>query len=124
MTTLIPIAQGAIENLRKVIQWKPDKALPHLEKRIAQGHLSKDSTLNDYETIIQNVINNLDAEVYIYVFSGHYYPTIIAPFKKERWLVMTDENGILETAFPPDDSENYLASPNFNYLGRLEEVLL
>ncbi len=32
-------------------------------------------------------------------------------------------DGILETAFPHEDPNNYLSNPNFIYLGILEELL-
>lgn len=31
-------------------------------------------------------------------------------------------DGVLETAFPPDDPEGYLADPAFIYLGSVKEL--
>jgi hypothetical protein len=32
-------------------------------------------------------------------------------------------DGILETAFPPENPSNYLSNTNFKYIGVLEELL-
>ena len=38
--------------MRIAIQWKPQKAYPHLMKRIRLGHLPENATMGDYEAII------------------------------------------------------------------------
>jgi hypothetical protein len=37
-------------------------------------------------------------------------------------LVIFGEDGVLETAFPPDDFTDYLTKRGFVRLGRMEEV--
>ncbi len=61
--------------------------------------------------------------VYLSIFTPMLYLTLVTNTGAQRWLVMTDDNGILETAFPPDDPATYLASPQFTYLGTIKEVL-
>jgi hypothetical protein len=39
-----------------------------------------------------------------------------------RWLVMVGLDSVMETAFPPEDPETYLANLRFQRLGTLEEL--
>ena len=50
------------------------------------------------------------------------YPTLMAEVSGEYWLVMIGLDGVMETAFPPDDPEDYLADPAFIYVGVMEEL--
>jgi hypothetical protein len=38
------------------------------------------------------------------------------------WLVIFDRDGILETAFPPDDLVTYLEKRGFVLLGKMQEI--
>ena len=113
----------AILQLQKYIQWKPQKANPHLAKRIRLGHLPKSSTMNEYQELIHQVITDVKAKVYVYVYGTTIYPTITSVIQDKLWLVMLGIDGILETAFPPEDPSSYLGSPNFIYLETLENLL-
>ncbi len=50
------------------------------------------------------------------------YPTVVAEVEGARWLVMVGLDSIMETAFPPEDPETYLANLRFQRLGTLEEL--
>jgi hypothetical protein len=113
---------AAIRELRAEIRWKPDKAALHLTKRIRLGHLPSDATLDQYEAIIAAVVRNPEAQLYIFVYGKIVYPTIVALVDNKLWLVMMGINGVLETAFPPDDPESYLADSSFVYLGLLSDL--
>ncbi len=113
----------AILRCQNHIQWKPKKANPHLAKRIRLGHLPENSTIAEYQELISQVITDSKAKVYIYLYGSTVYPTITSIIKEKLWLVMIGIDGILETAFPPEDPNNYLSNPNFIYLGILEELL-
>ena len=76
----------------------------------------------EYEGIIIRVINTPTAEVFVYRWGETVYPTIVAEVEGARWLVMVDLDGIMETAFPPEDPETYLANLRFQRLGTLEEL--
>lgn len=123
METFLELVRNAIHHLRDEIIWKPGKASPHLQKRILRGHLPEDATLMDYEAIIEQISHRPDAKVFVYRFGEHLYPTILATLEDTPWIVMMDENGILETSFPPDDPITYFNNSSFTYLGTLEEVL-
>jgi hypothetical protein len=112
----------AIGKVRKVIIWKPGKADNHLVKRIRLGHLPGDATLEQYNTIITFVVNSPDARVYGYIYGEKIYPTLVANVENRLWLVMIGLDGVLETAFPPDDPEGYLSNSNFGYLGSVKEL--
>ncbi len=112
----------AIGKVRKVIIWKPGKADSHLVKRIRLGHLPDDATLEQYNTIITFVVNSPDANVYGYIYGEKIYPTLVANVENRLWLVMIGLDGVLETAFPPDDPEGYLSNSKFGYLGSVKEL--
>lgn len=112
----------AIRRLRGGLRWRPEKDTQHLAKRIALGHLPVGTTLAEYEAIIIRVINTLTAEVFVYHWGESSYPTVVVEVEGARWLVMVDLDGIVETAFPPEDPETYLANLRFQRLGTLEEL--
>lgn len=112
----------AIKRVRKEIIWKPGKADSHLAKRICLGHLSDDAALEQYNAIVTSVVSSTDANVYLYVYGERIYPTLIANVENKIWLVMIGLDGVLETAFPPDDLENYLANSAFVYLGLVKDL--
>ena len=112
----------AIRRLREGVRWRPGKNVQHLSKRIELGHLPVGSTLPEYEAIITRVINTSTAEVFTYRWGETLYPTVVAEVEGIRWLVMLDLDGIMETAFPPEAPEAYLAKLRFQRLGILEEL--
>lgn len=112
----------AIRRLRERVRWKPGKNSQHLAKRIDLGHLPVGATLAEYEALIMRVVRTSTAEVFVYRWGTTIYPTIIAEVETVRWLVMVGLDGVMETAFPPEDPEIYLANPWFQRLGTLEEL--
>ena len=50
------------------------------------------------------------------------YPTVVAEMEGVRWLVMMGLDGLMETAFPPEEPETYLANRRFQQMGTLEEL--
>ena len=112
----------AICRLRERVRWRPGKDTQHLAKRIELGHLSVGTTLAGYEAIIIRVINTSTAEVFAYRWGETSYPTVVAEVEGVRWLVMVGLDSVMETAFPPEDPEIYLANPRFQPMGTLEEL--
>ncbi|NES97310.1 MAG: hypothetical protein F6K32_19225 [Desertifilum sp. SIO1I2] len=119
--TKIAIIQ-AIEGIRKQVTWKPQKSIPHLQKRINLGHLPQEATLAQYNAIITAIVTSRDAKVYIYMHETIIYPTLVAIIENKVWLVMIGLDGVLETAFPPDNPERYLSQPQFFYWGSVQEL--
>lgn len=113
----------AILKAQTNIQWKPRKAIPHLNKRIHLGHLPENTTIVIYEELIIQVLSDAKAKIYVYSYESKVYPTITSIIKEKLWLVMIGIDGILETAFPPENPSNYLSNTNFIYIGILEELL-
>jgi hypothetical protein len=113
---------NAIRRLRGRVRWRPGKNNQHLAKRIELGHLPVGTTLAEYEAIIIRVIRTSTAEVFVYRWGDALYPTIVAEVDRVRWLVMVSLDSVMETAFPPEDPEIYLANPRFQRLGTLEEL--
>ena len=118
------LALEAVREIRKRIMWKPGRDAEHLAKRIRLEHLPPGATMTEYEAIILAVVNDPKAEVYAFVPAGtaDLHPTFVAEVGGERWLVASDQDGTIRTAFPPDDPDGHLADPQFIYLGTLEEM--
>jgi hypothetical protein len=85
--------------------------------------LEGETTLAEYEAIITTVLFHPDAVVYVYRYGVTDYPTVVAPCGGQLWLVMVGPEGVMETAFPPDDTETYFSDPRYIFVGKLEELL-
>lgn len=114
---------STINQLRAEIRWKPQSALRHLQKRRMRGHLPPTATLADYEAIIHAVLQDQNAEVYLYWYNQAAYVTVVAAIGKQRWLVMATDAGVLESAFVVERPEHYLKQPGFEYMGTMDEVM-
>ncbi len=115
--------RSAIQRLRLQIEWKPGKDRKHLETRIGYGHLSQTATLEEYESIIAAIVGDQAASVYAYIWPTAIYATVVGIHRAEYWLVMFSIDGIMETAFPPTDIDEYLSDSRFQYLGTVQELL-
>lgn len=103
-------------------QWKPGKDISHLKKRIARQELAMETTLEDYNLIIVNIIHSFDNHVYIYFlesFNQRYFV-----FRADHWIVIIGEDLIMETAMISSNPDRYLANEKgYTYLGTIKEVL-
>lgn len=116
-------AASALAAVRKEVRWKPGKDVRHLEKRKALGHLPQGSSLKDYNSLIGELTGKEENLVYLYEFSGTRYYAVRGELRGAEWLVILDRDGLIETAFPPDDIESYLEKRGFHPLGKIGEVL-
>jgi hypothetical protein len=112
----------AIRRLREGVHWRPGKDVQHLAKRIELGHLPVETTVTAYEALILCVVRTPTAMVFTYRRGETLYPTVVAEVEGVRWLVMMGLDGLMETAFPPEEPETYLANPRFQQMGTLEEL--
>lgn len=87
-------------------KWKSDKLLQkHVNKRIKKGHIPENWTAADYNNKIKQVLQSDNLEVYKYThneFIGEAFDQAYNIYGDGDWIVMVGENGIMETAFPPD----------------------
>lgn len=113
----------AVQKLRKKVQWKPGKDAVHLKKRQGMQHLSSSATLVDYEKIVYTLIRAEENTLYLYDFRGTHYYAARGFTQNREWLVIFGQGGVMETAFPPEDTDDYLERRGFVFLGRLGEVL-
>lgn len=113
----------ALRAIRSKVYWKPGKDVVHLQKRQSMKHLSVSASLSDYEQMIFDIVRNGQNIVYLYDFSGMYYYAVRGFWTDNEWLVLFGGGGIMETAFPPENMDEYLESRGFVLLGRVEEVL-
>lgn len=121
LTSLQQQVTSALQQMLMQIRWKPNKAQSHLEKRIRLAHLPPATSLAAYEAIIAAVLRDPEAIVYVFQYNNIFYPTIVAPYQERVWLVMFGMNGVMETAFPPDDPVAYLEDPKYHLLGPIQE---
>jgi|SRR3989442_1659151 len=117
----VPVIE-ALRQLRVQVRWRPGKALQHLAKRVALGQLPLAATMAAYEALIQAVVQTPTAEVWVYSWGETAYPTVVTEVDGVQWLVMLGLDGVMETAFPPEDPVTYLGDPRFTRLGTLEEL--
>ena len=115
------VAAQAIDRSRQV-RWKPDKGQAHLLKRKALRHLPETATLEDYERLIRELLEAPANRVYHYPAGGEDFYAVAGEVEGISWLVIFSHDGILETAFPPDDLNDYLTRRGFRGLGQVEEI--
>jgi hypothetical protein len=113
----------AIRKIRARVEWKPGKGDVHLEKRRTLGHLSTTATLAEYDALIQTVVGYPQARVFIYRVSESVYVAVRGIVSGRSWLIIFSLTGLMETAFPPDDIDAYVAQPGFTEIGTVEEFL-
>jgi hypothetical protein len=117
-----PQILDAIKIVRSQVRWKHNSAVRHLRKRKQRGHLPPPATLEDYEHIIQSVVQDKTGRVYRYWYNGIPYVTVVATVDTRQWLVMFAYDGVLESAFVIERPERYLSKPGFEWIGSLNEV--
>lgn len=116
-------AASGINVIRKEVRWKPKKDKEHLEKRKARGHLSEDTSLKDYNSLINGLALNDENDVYLYKFVLDKYYVIRGKIGNLEWVVIFSKDGVVETAFPPDDIKSYIKKRGFIYIGKVGEIL-
>ena len=59
-----------------------------------------------------------------YQVGEHSYYAVRGKVEEREWLVIFDAQGVLETAFPPNDIDDHLNRQGFEYVGTVGEILL
>jgi len=113
----------ALLAIQAQVRWKPGKDIQHLEKRQRMGHLPSHYSLDDYNNLIRVIVRNGQNLVYWYEFAGERYYAVRGTSGGKEWLVIFSRKGIMETAFVPEEMDQYLARRGFVLVGRIEEVL-
>jgi hypothetical protein len=116
-------AAATLKVLRRRVRWKPGKAAAHLEKRKAMGHLSAESSVEEYNGLIQALVREAEPRVYLYRFGSERYYAVRGTARGIEWLVISTRKGVVETAFPPDVVDDYLNKRGFILIGTIREVL-
>ena len=116
-------ATAALKALRQRIRWKPGKAAAHLEKRKALGHLPAESSVEEYNRLIQTLVREAEHQVYLYRFGSERYYAVKGTAGRTEWLVIATKEGVIETAFPLGDMEDYLRKRGFALIGTIREML-
>lgn len=82
-------------------------------------------SMADYEAIIASILHDMSADVSVYLWrSDAIYPTVVPNHETGLWVVMFGLDGIMETAFPLTDPEQYLSDSRFQYLGTIKDFTL
>lgn len=116
-------AASGINVIRKEVRWKPQKDKEHIEKRKARGQLPEDTSLKDYNALISSLVLNNENDVYLYKFGLDRYYIIRGKVENLEWIVIFSKDGVVETAFPPDDTELYIKKRGFLYIGKIRAIL-
>ncbi len=111
-----------IAKLRLNLIWRPGSARRHLLKRKLRGHLSGTATLEEYERLIQDILEDTEASVYLYSSGDTTFLTISSNVGGKVWVVIASFDGVMETAFVVENPASYLHRSNFLYVGSLGEV--
>jgi len=113
----------ALRAIRQRVRWKPGKDSAHTEKRRKMQHIPFSASLSDYEKMIADIVKNDRNMVYLYDFEGIHYYGVRGFVDNAEWLVIFGAGGVMETAFPPMDIDDYLYRRGFVWVGMIEEVL-
>jgi hypothetical protein len=113
----------ALQAIQNRISWKSGKGHVHLEKRQRMGHLSPSTLMVDYERIILDTVRESNNIVYLYEFGDTHYYAIRGFSQDKEWLILFGAGGVMETAFPPEDTDGYLERRGFVLLGHIQEIL-
>ena len=114
---------NAVRSVRSQVRWKPGSAVRHLLKRKLRGHVPSGATLDDYERLVWTVLQDLQAQVYLYRYRDILYVAVVAVVEQRHWLVMFAMDGVMESAYVVERPEHYLSHPAFEYVGSLSEVM-
>lgn len=103
--------------------WKINSDTHHHNKRVRKGDIPSDFTLEDYNKLIKQICTIPSNESYVYYKDGFDQDYFVFG-DGVYWIAIVGENGIMETAFPPDSYKRYLDSNmGYQYLGTIKEVL-
>ncbi len=79
--------------------------------------------MDDYSRFIHTLLTGGNNLVYHYPFGVRDYYAVSGYMRDTGWLVVFGSDGVLETAFPPDDLTGYVAKHGFELLGSMEELI-
>lgn len=107
------------------LKWKSeDKRIQHLITRKDYGHIPDDFLIKDYESLILNLINGNETEIYLYYIHKQNY--IVFGDRISQWIAIIGEDHIIDTAFLIDTTtfDEYLSEKDgYIFLGKLKEVI-
>jgi hypothetical protein len=101
-------AEVALRNARREMRWKPGRDVAHLEKRKELGHPPQGYSLERFNDLIRKLLWDGGNEVYLYRFGPERYYVVRGAAEGGEWMVILSREGVVETAFPPDDIDDYL----------------
>lgn len=113
----------ALRSIQVKVRWKPGKEVAHLSKRQTMGHLPGSASLADYEATILGLVREPQNAVYLYEFGNDQYYAVRGTSGDREWLVIFGPDGLMGTAFPPEEVDEYLERRGFILLAGVEEVL-
>ncbi|PGP14503.1 hypothetical protein COA01_29505 [Bacillus cereus] len=105
----------------KGLQWKLGSDVSHLKERKKRKNIPETYTVEDYNNLIINILEENNNEVYLYFledFSQDYFI-----FTDGKWIVIIGENCIMETAMISKNYKRYLSpGKGYTYIGTIKEV--
>ncbi|MDU9693306.1 hypothetical protein O0Q50_19225 [Priestia aryabhattai] len=107
------------------IIWKKERLKnKHLRRRREKQHLNSDASMEDYEKVILELINEKNNDVFLYYkYEDDYF---IFGNRKTNWIAIFSEEAIIDTAFIIDEVEydEYLSlKDKYLPLGKLSDFI-
>ncbi|MEW6186306.1 MAG: hypothetical protein AB1585_11265 [Thermodesulfobacteriota bacterium] len=72
---------------------------------------------------MNSIVKTKNNALYLYEVMGNHYYAVRGFAQDKEWLVIFGQGGVMETAFPPEEIDDYLERRGFIFLGKLGEVL-
>lgn len=104
------------------LTWKTGKDKYHLSKRKNRQYVPYDWEMQDYITLIMNILTDKENDNYIY-FKESFNQNYFVFADENAWIVIIGENGIIETAIITDRYNHYLDErKGYRYIGKMKDV--
>ncbi|MCA1064831.1 hypothetical protein QTG56_24805 (plasmid) [Rossellomorea sp. AcN35-11] len=109
----------------KGVKWKQSSekhfGRAHLDKRKRRKDLPENWSLEDYNKLIQNIINGDSNDIHLYYLETFSQRYIV--FSDRVWIVIVGENTVMESCMPGNPSNYFSRNPGYFYLGKVKDVL-
>lgn len=105
------------------LKWKKGKLEQHVNKRIRKGHIPENWTKKEYQSRIMEIMQNKSSDVFLYYNEGFNQKYFI--FGDKEWISIIGENGVIDTAYPPDKGYNYYLNKQLTgikFMSTIEEL--
>jgi hypothetical protein len=82
--------------------------------------LSEEWFLSDYNSLILNIMNDVENDIHLYFLST--FEQDFFCFDNGEWIVIGGENGVMETCMKGNPQNYFINYPGYTYLGKVKDV--